>query len=278
MAVTEDGATVPNDNTTAFDAGDVLEGDDVVVTITNNGTGDLTISSIVDDGSGDFGITTNPWNGTDDLIITPGNSEDILLTPAAGDATSALVTIGSDDPTNPTYEFYLTVNVIPLLFSESFEGDGTWGGLDSGHTWTQVQEDTGSDASGIDWSLSTSNVYEGSYCAYLTWLSSDGDITKLVTPAIDFSGQATDVDMKFWLRQNDWSGAFDYLKVYYTTTDPAAGPWIELADYSGSEIDPYAEQTVTLLNSAGETTYHIAFEGFVDGNYGVQVDKITISE
>jgi hypothetical protein len=270
MAVTEDGVDVPNDNTTAFDAGDVIEGGNVAVTITNNGTGDLTITSIADDGSGDFGIDTNPWNGTDDLIITPGNSEDILFAPASGNTTSALVTINSDDPINPTFEFFLTVNVVPPTFFEGFEGDGTWGGLDSGHTWT-INDIAGT---GEVWVLADPSGYDLNGTWY-TIIDSDGygsggdQDCELYSPNnIDVSGGVTNLEFDHYYRH---LGSTAEILVYDGSV------WNTVADYTADTGGWGAPTHETIdISSYTNTDFQIRIHYSGSWSWYWSIDNITI--
>ncbi len=249
--------------------------------------GNVTINNInfTDNGSGEF--TFDDSSVTYPLIIEGGLQQPFIQADGTAlvfnSSTEGTFTCNfsvNHDADNPvgSLDFSFTIDANAPLFKEDFEGDGSWGGLGSGHNWIQVYESGGSGGSNLDWTFTGTDPYEGSYAAYFPYSSGDGDITKLVSPAIDFSSIASPATLTLFLKQVSFMGNWDYLKVFYTTTDPVTGPWIELADYSSSPYSDYTEMTVNLTGSAGESTYYVAFEGTSNDNYGVKLDYIKIEE
>ena len=115
------------------------------------------------------------------------------------------------------------------------------------------------------------NAHTGNYNAAFTH-DNRGDVTKLVSPALDISG-LTDPKLTFWHAQIEWYGDQDELRVYYKTS--AAGSWIMIpgAEWTGNITD-WTEETFTLPSPSSD--YYIAFEGTDDYGYGVVVDDIIV--
>lgn len=102
--------------------------------------------------------------------------------------------------------------------------------------------------------------------------SSSGNITKLVTPALDLSAVAN-AKLSFWYAQENWAGDQNQLKVYYKTS--AGGTWVEIASYT-SNISSWTQiQDLVLPNTC--STYYIAFEGIDNYGYANVLDNINVS-
>ena len=153
-------------------------------------------------------------------------------------------------------------DAVAFPFSENFESgvlSNCWT-VDGPGTW---QVGTG------DYTLST-GAHTGTYNAKIVH-GTTGNVTKLITPTIDFTG-VTAAELRFWHLQRAWSGDQDELRVYYRTSATAA--WQQLAAYT-NEITAYTEEAIQLPNLS--STYQVAFE-FTDGyGYGVALDDITIN-
>ena len=156
--------------------------------------------------------------------------------------------------TFPWIEGFENGGFIPSCWSQEYE-NGT-------HDW--VFQD------GDDGSLS---AHGGSYNAAFTH-DNRGDVTKLVTPALDISG-LTSPKLTFWHAQAFWNPDQDELRVYYKTS--AAGSWIMIpgAEWTGN-IPNWTEETFTLPSPSSD--YYIAFEGTDDYGYGVVVDDVSVYE
>ena len=153
-------------------------------------------------------------------------------------------------------------DAVAFPFSENFESgvlSNCWT-VDGPGTWTVG---TG------DYTLAT-GAHTGTYNAK-TVHGTTGNVTKLITPTIDFTGVAA-AELRFWHLQRAWSGDQDELRVYYRTSATAA--WQQLAAYT-TEITTYTEEIIQLPNLS--STYQVAFE-FTDGyGYGLALDDITIN-
>ncbi|MFC2114064.1 pectinesterase family protein [Bacteroidota bacterium] len=95
--------------------------------------------------------------------------------------------------------------------------------------------------------------------------------TKLVTKALNLSAYSN-LQLKFWHTQEEYSGDQDILKVYYKTS--ATGSWVLLSSYTTS-VASWTQQTITLPNPS--SAYYIAFEGEARYGYGICVDDLSIT-
>ncbi len=115
------------------------------------------------------------------------------------------------------------------------------------------------------------SAHSGSYNALFYHGSSTPDVSKLISPTIDFSS-CSDATLTFWHAQTDWSGDQDELRVYYKNS--AGGTWTMLAEYT-SNIADWAERSINLPNLSSD--YSIAFEATGQYGYGVVIDDIEIA-
>ncbi|MEA3494435.1 MAG: PKD domain-containing protein [Bacteroidota bacterium] len=154
------------------------------------------------------------------------------------------------------------------VFTETFENNGQ---MPTG--WTQEYvHDT------LNWSFTSggnsnhpSSANNGTYNALLYY----GGIyrkTKLITPAINLT-YYSNVQLKFYHTQENYSGDQDYLRVFYKTS--ATGSWTQL-QYYNTNVSTWTQRTINLPNTS-TTTYYIAFEGDARYGYGVCVDDVEIS-
>jgi len=101
-----------------------------IVTITNNGTTDLTISSVTKTGTSAnmFTVATGDTDGcalTDQVLIpTASCTLSVTFTPTAAGAQSAAIVIASDDPESPTLQVALSGTGVEALLSPA---EGTVG-------------------------------------------------------------------------------------------------------------------------------------------------------
>ena len=120
-----------------------------------------------------------------------------------------------------------------------------------------------------DYSTST-GAHGGSGNVLITH-SSNGNVTKLITPVLNLGG-ASSATLTFWHIQRVWYGDQDELNVYYRTSQ--SDPWTLITSYT-SNIATWTADTLTLPNTTA--TYQVAFEMVDDWGYGVAIDDITIS-
>lgn len=163
----------------------------------------------------------------------------------------------------------LTGNVATgqVILYEDFENGG-----DLPTNWTQIYEDGSHDwivKDGDDGSLS---AYEGSYNAAFTH-QSRGDVTKLVTPAIDLSSY-DNPELTFWHAQAIWSSDQDTLRVYYKTSSGGSWTLISGAEWTDN-IDTWTKDTLSLPNKSSD--YYIAFEATDGYGYGVVIDEVKVT-
>ena len=100
--------------------------------------------------------------------------------------------------------------------------------------------------------------------------SSNGKVTKLITPEIDLS-TVNDAELSFMHVMRNWSNDLDELRVYYRTAP--AEEWMLLAEYT-DETPAWTTERLTLSDFSG--TYQIAFEMTDKYGYGVGVDYVRI--
>lgn len=168
---------------------------------------------------------------------------------------------GNDESSIVTISFNTACTAVTLPFTEDFEAtSGTvacWS-TDGPGNWVIA---TG------DYSASTGS-YSGSTNAKIQH-SSTGNVTKLITPALDLDG-ANGAQLVFAHIQRAWSGDQDELRVYYRTSDTTA--WNMVAEYT-NEISSWTVDNVMLP----ATTYQVAFE-MTDGyGYGVAIDSVVLN-
>jgi len=152
-------------------------------------------------------------------------------------------------------------------FTEDFE-DGTLPDCWSNEYVTHEQ----------DWEYSDgghnshpAHAHGGSHNALFYHENTNANVTKLVTPPIDFSNAAS-ANLKFWHVQPKWESDQDELRVYYKTA--ADGDWTLLETYT-SNVTAWTERNIALPNLSG--TYYIAFEATGKYGYGVGIDDVEIS-
>ncbi len=106
---------------------------------------------------------------------------------------------------------------------------------------------------------------------------SAGNITKIITPALDLSS-ATNPVVKFSYAQPDYFGDVDVLNVYYKTS--ASGTWTLLpgANYTIAQ-ESWLDVTLNLPNPSAD--YYVAFEGEIhtpNNGGGVTLDDISVED
>jgi PKD repeat protein len=113
-------------------------------------------------------------------------------------------------------------------------------------------------------------AHGGSYNALL-YYGGIYRMTKLVSASMNLSAYSN-LQLKFWHTQEEYSGDQDQLKVYYKTS--ASGSWVLLSSYT-TNVSSWTQRTVNLPNPSSD--YFIAFEGNARYGYGVCVDDIQIT-
>ena len=157
------------------------------------------------------------------------------------------------------------VNTFP--FTEGFEG-GRLPDCWTNEYVTDTQDWTYEDGGHND---NPANAHSGNYNALFYNGSTNANVTKLVTPTLDFSN-ASSATLKFWHVQEEWSGDQDELRIYYKTS--TSGDWVLLEEYV-DEVANWTERVIDLPNLSSE--YYVAFEATGQYGYGVGVDDVEIS-
>ena len=150
------------------------------------------------------------------------------------------------------------------LFSEDFEG----GSMPAG--WTTDGFGTWTVATG-DYSSAT-GAGQGTYNAKITH-GTTGNQTKLITPAIDFTGVSSAV-LSYMHIERSWAGDIDELRVYYR--NDTTGTWTLLSgqEFTGAVSAWTTESDIILPNLSN--TYQIAFEFTDRYGYGLGIDNVVI--
>jgi len=153
------------------------------------------------------------------------------------------------------------------IFTENFENGGNMP-----NNWTQEYVvDT------LNWVFTSgghnghpSGTHGGSFNGLLFYAGTSKK-TKLVSPQLNLSTYSN-LQLKFWHTQEEYSGDQDILKVYYKTS--ATGSWNLLQTYSSSVVN-WTQRTITLPSPS--STYYIAFEGEAKYGYGICLDDLQIT-
>ena len=168
---------------------------------------------------------------------------------------------GTNESEMVTVSFTTACTAVTLPFTETFEAtSGTTG------CWTTDGPGTWQ----FGYYTSTGATYEGSNYAYIRH-ATNGNVTKLISPVINASSNATVLQLTFAHIQKVWSGDQDQLRVYYRTS--ASDSWVMAAEYT-NDIQTWTVENVMIPTN----TYQVAFE-MTDGyGYGVAVDSVVVTE
>jgi len=180
-------------------------------------------------------------------------------------------------PTNPpTHTPTITLTPTPqtpqsIPFTEDFEGTWTDGAPE---LWSK-EYITGS----TDWAAATGgynghpeNAHGGSYNARFFYDDWTVQVTRLISPRLDFGLYTDNTQLTFWHAMEEWEGDQDELAVYYKTS--ASGPWTMLWSYAAS-VPIWTERNIALPNPGGD--YYVCFQGTANYGYGVCIDDVLIT-
>ena len=154
------------------------------------------------------------------------------------------------------------------IFSESFENDGN---IPAGWTQDQIQGNE-------DWIFVTEGTQHSIVAhtgTYFAEFHGQNGTTMLITPSIDLSSAVTPI-LRFWYATPDYQGSQyhqDELTVYYRTS--AGGQWNEMIVLD-TDVEEWTQISLPLTDLTDD--YYIAFEGWLDWAYGIQLDDVTIEE
>ncbi len=116
----------------------------------------------------------------------------------------------------------------------------------------------------------TTYPHEGNKFAQLVEFDTSTTTNKLVSPIMDISALA-DPYLSYWHIQKEWYSKQGELRVYYRTSADSA--WVELQSFT-SDISSWQKDSIALPHQS--STYQIAFEGYVEYDYGVGLDDIKV--
>jgi len=153
------------------------------------------------------------------------------------------------------------------LINEGFENSGS---IPSG--WSQSNVSGSNDftfENGAGYTT-PSSAYSGSYNALM--FASRGSVTKLITPALDFSTFSENATLTFYHAQVNWDGDQDELRIYYKTS--SGGSWTLIQTYN-TEQATWVQRSIALPNV--NSTYYIAFEGTSDYGHGLVIDNVVVT-
>ena len=187
------------------------------------------------------------------------------------------------DPAIPTYTPTITPTVTPtptltptpgaqsIPFTEDFEGtwvDGApelWAKeyISGANDWTRA-------SGGHDGYPAT--AHGGSYNARFFYNDWTMQVTRLISPRLDFGLYTYNTQLTFWHAMEEWQGDQDELAVYYKTS--ASGPWTMLWSYAAS-VPSWTERSITLPNPSSD--YYVCFQGTANWGYGVCIDDVLIT-
>lgn len=199
-------------------------------------------------------------------------SSDGLLsgTPIAVANASFRVRVSGSDGRASTNLFDLAVyGKRPVPFTETFEAAGA---MPVGWTQAHLTNTTSWTFQAGGYNGHPSGAHGGLYNAYLYYNGTTPQVTRLITPAIDFGTSTKNAQLTFWHCMQNWSPDQDELRVYYKSSDE--GGWQQLAAYT-SDVSTWTRRTLSLPDPG--RSYAIAFEGCAKFGYGVCVDDVSVT-
>lgn len=116
----------------------------------------------------------------------------------------------------------------------------------------------------------TTYPHEGNKFAQLIEFDTSTTTNKLVSPILDISALAEPY-LSYWHIQKEWYSKQGELRVYYRPSTDSA--WVELQSFT-SDISSWQKDSIALPHQS--STYQIAFEGYVEYDYGVGLDDIKV--
>ncbi|MBR4647819.1 MAG: fibronectin type III domain-containing protein [Bacteroidales bacterium] len=226
----------------------------------------LTVSAITADGA------TLSWTGnadgytiydmSDNSVI--GNADDVTFTiaglnPMTNYTIGVAANCGSDESVIVTVSFNTACTAIAVPYTETFEANSA-----SSACWTSEGANEWTIGTG-DYSTST-GAYQGSQNALITHVST-GDVTKLISPALDGVENGLILNFAYVMRQ--WVSDIDELRVYTLSSADAA--WQQVAEYTAA-----AESWTPVSLTIPGAVYQIAFEYTDNYGYGVGLDNVAL--
>lgn len=245
------------------------------VIIKNNGTNTMSSAAVSYTIDGNPGEILN-WTGnlsqnqTEAIVFS-----DIFLEAGEYEFEATVIMPGDENPANNSLA--LTVSVFDcgsgqeLPYEEGFEA------AQIPACWEQ-EYIIGS----IDWNYAAGNggsnpssAYDGSSNAYFKVVSSSdrGKISRLISSKLNLADYS-DVQLNFYLHNEEWYGDQDILKIYYKNSE--SGSWNILETYD-SNISQWTGMSVNLQDAVLSDNFYLAFEAEAQWGYGVCIDDIVLS-
>jgi M6 family metalloprotease-like protein len=153
-------------------------------------------------------------------------------------------------------------------FTEDFEAAGA---MPSGWSQEYLTNST-------SWTFQTgghtypSAAHGGSYNACLYYGGTTPQVTRLITPLLDFGGSTKNAQLTFWHYMRLWTSDQDELRVYYRSAPTNA--WQQLAAYTAN-VSSWTQRTLSLPSPS--RAYGIAFVGCAKFGYGVCIDDVSVT-
>ena len=224
----------------------------------------LTVSDITADGA------TLSWTGNADSYTIYDMSDNTSfgsayentftltnLEPMTNYTIGVTANCGSDESPVVTVNFNTACTAITLPYTETFEANSA-----SSACWSSEGDNEWTIGTG-DYSTST-GAYQGSQNALITHVST-GDVTKLISPALDGVEDGLILNFAYVMRQ--WVNDIDELRVY--TRSAADAAWQQVAEYTAAA----GSWTPVSLSIPG-SVYQVAFEYTDNYGYGVGIDEV----
>lgn len=113
----------------------------------------------------------------------------------------------------------------------------------------------------------------GSLMAEFKKANPSGEVTKLVSPALDLTSLSSP-QLIFYYANVGWQGDIDELRVYYKTS--ATDTWTQIGNDYTNEHTSWTQISLQLPNPSSE--YYIAFEGTANFGRGVNIDDVWVGQ
>jgi len=202
--------------------------------------------------------------------LTLSNAGTISGTPTAATNLSFRISVVGANAKAATNLFSLSIlSRRSVPFTEGFEAAGA---MPSGWSQEYLTNSTSWTFQTGSYSSHPAAAHGGTYNACLYVGSTTPQVTRLITPFIDFGGSTQDAQLTFWHYMQLWSPDQDELRVYYRSTP--TNVWQQLAAYTAS-VASWTQRTLSLPNPS--RAYSIAFEGCAKWGYGVCIDDVSIT-
>jgi len=142
--------------------------------------------------------------------------------------------------------------------------------------WTQQQIATPARSWGFGTGAGTGAIttaQAGTKNARFPTVNGYGGTTMLISPMVDIT-TLDDPRLEFWYGQEEDFGDLNELNVYYRTHPLST--WTLLANYSGTSVNSWTRERITLPTTVFSTTFQVAFEGVSGWGKKTVIDNVVI--